>query len=249
VSGGGYRCDAVLSTRPIPPRERLIAALDVPAPDAARRLVRALGDAVHFYKLGLELLMSGGYFALVDELADAGKKLFLDLKLHDIPETVGRAVRNLRERRVQFVTVHYGARVLEAACREKGDLGILAVTLMTSIGPDDLRDLGYAETRAEDLVVTRARCALELGCDGVVASPLEAERIRAAVGPKLAIVTPGIRPESAASHADDQRRVATPRAAFEAGADYVVVGRPIRDAGDPRGAAQAIQETIAALFG
>jgi orotidine-5'-phosphate decarboxylase len=235
-----------LSTRAIPPHERLITALDVPSADAARRLVRTLGDAVSFYKLGHELLVSGDYFTLSDELRDAGKKLFLDLKLYDIPETVGRAVRSLRARRAQFVTVHYQARVLEAACREKGELGILAVTVMTSIDADDLRDLGYGrEVRAEDLVVARARRAFELGCAGVIASPLEASRIRAAVGPKLAIVTPGIRPAAAA---DDQRRVATPRAAFEAGADYIVVGRPIRDAADPRAAAQAIQDTIAALF-
>jgi len=235
-----------LSTRPVPPRERLIAALDVPSVTDARRLVARLGDAVHFYKLGLELMASGDYFTLVDELADAGKKLFLDLKLLDIPETVARAVRSLRERRAHFVTVHYEGRVLEAAVREKGELGILAVTLLTSIGPEDLRDLGYApDVAPADLVVARARRALEIGCDGVVASPLEAARIRAAVGPKLAIVTPGIRPSAVQ---DDQRRVATPAAAFEAGADYIVVGRPIRDAADPRGIALSIQETIARLL-
>ena len=133
----------LLSTRAIPARERLIAALDVPDTDAARRLVRAFGDSVAFYKLGLELLMSGDYFRLVDELADAGKKLFLDLKLHDIPETVARAVRNLRRCRAHFVTVHYDRRVLEAACRERGDLGILAVTVMTSIDTADLHDQGF----------------------------------------------------------------------------------------------------------
>lgn len=237
---------ASLSTAPIPPRERLIAALDVPTADDARRLVAMLGDAVDFYKLGHELLVSGSYFDLVEELADAGKQLFLDLKLLDIPETVARAVRGLRKRRVRFVTVHYDGRVLEAAVREKGELGILAVTLLTSVGPDDLRDLGFApDVAPEDLVVARARRALEIGCDGVIASPLEATRIRAAVGPKLAIVTPGIRPSESA---DDQRRVATPRAALEAGADYIVVGRPIRDAADPRATALAIQETVASLF-
>jgi orotidine-5'-phosphate decarboxylase len=254
----------VLSTRPVPPHERLIAALDVPSPVDARRLVRALGDAVSFYKLGFELLMSGGYFELVDELAGAGKQLFLDLKLHDIPETVARAVRSLRERPARFVTVHYDARVLEAACREKGSLGILAVTLLTSVGPEDLADLGYGpDVAPADLVVARARRALELGCDGVIASPKEASRIRSAVGPKLAIVTPGIRPQpsdrpegsaapdrpGAPAARDDQRRVATPRAAFEAGADYIVVGRPIRDARDPREAALSIQGSIAELFG
>lgn len=231
----------------IPPRERLIAALDVPCADAARRLVRVLGDSVCFYKLGLELLMSGAYFELVDELAGAGKQLFLDLKLYDIPETVGRAVRNLRDRPVRFVTVHYGARILEAALREAGNVGVLAVTVMTSIGPHDLRDLGHAEdVTAADLAVGRSRRAFDLGCAGVIASPLEAAQIRAATGSRLAIVTPGIRPAAAA---DDQRRVATPETAFRAGADYIVVGRPIRDAADPRSVALGIQETIADVFG
>lgn len=238
----------------MPPRERLIVALDVPTAADARRMVASLGDAAIFYKLGFELLMSGDYFDLVDELADAGKKLFLDLKLLDIPETVARAIRSLRDRRARFVTVHYEARVLAAAIREKGELGILAVTLLTSIAPEDLVDAGYtAGTSPADLVVARARRAAELGCDGVIASPLEAARIRAVAGPKLAIVTPGIRPakpaeSSGRAASDDQRRVATPEAAFEAGADYVVVGRPIRDAADPRGAALAIQDTIARLF-
>ena len=134
---------SALSTLSIPPRERLIAALDVPSAEQARQLVRSLGDAVHFYKLGFELLMSGDYFRLVDELSTAGKKLFLDLKLYDIPETVGRALRSLRERPVHFVTVHYDRRVLEAALRECGAIGILAVTVMTSIDAADLRDHGF----------------------------------------------------------------------------------------------------------
>ena len=234
------------STRAIPPRERLIAALDVPTADDARRLVRTLGDAVHFYKLGFELLMSGDYFELVDELAAAGKKLFLDLKIYDIPETVGRAMRSLRERPATFVTVHYDRRVLEAACRERGEIGILAVTVMTSLAAADLRDHGFPPgTEPADLAVPRSKTALEIGCAGVIASALEAPRIRAAAGPKLAIVTPGIRPTE---REDDQRRVMTPRAAFENGADYIVVGRPLRDAPDPRAAAQGIQATIAELF-
>jgi len=262
---------SLLSTRAIPPRERLIAALDVPSADAARRLVRNFGDAVHFYKLGFELLMSGDYFELVDELAAAGKKLFLDLKLYDIPETVGRAVRSLRERPVHFVTVHYDRRVLEAACRERGEIGILAVTVMTSIDAADLRDQGFPPgTDPADLVVARSKSAFDLGCAGVIASALEAPQIRAAAGPKLAIVTPGIRPgpmrgvgsvpidsegsaaidsQGSAGSDDDQRRVMTPRDAFGNGADYIVVGRPLRDARDPHAAAQAIQATIAELFG
>jgi orotidine-5'-phosphate decarboxylase len=241
---------APLPRRAIAPRERLVAALDVASPDAARRLVERLGDAVWFYKLGFELAAGEGYFALADELVAAGKRVFLDLKLYDIPETVAAAVRRLRERGASFVTVHYARRVLEAACREKGPLGILAVTLLTSFDRADLRDLGYPEsTSPEELVLARARGALEAGCDGVVASPLEARRLRTELGPGLVIVTPGIRPETAPAAADDQRRIATPRAAFEAGADYIVVGRPIRAASDPRAAALAIQATIAERFG
>ena len=244
----------MLSTRPIPSRERLIAALDVPGAEEARALIRTLGDAVCFYKIGLELVTAGGYLDLLDELVGAGKRVFLDLKLSDIPETVARAVRNLRGRGISFVTVHYAERVLEAACREAaGELGVLAVTLLTSFDARDLRDLGYPDAvTVAELVRARARRAHELGCAGVIASPLEAHRIRETVGDKLAIVTPGIRPSEApvgGRAGDDQRRFATPRAAFEGGADYVVVGRPLRDASDPRAAALAIQATIAELFG
>jgi orotidine-5'-phosphate decarboxylase len=245
--------------RAIPPRERLIVALDFAAPDDARRLVRTLGDAVAFYKVGLELFCADGALPLVRELLEAGHKVFLDLKLLDIPATVAAAVRNVRAHGAHFVTVHASRRVLEAACAEKGATGVLAVTVLTSFDAADLRDLGYPPAvTAEELVLQRARTALATGCDGVVASPLEARRIRAEVGDRLAIVTPGIRPKGGhggeAGHGgegpggDDQRRVATPRAAFEAGADYVVIGRPIRQAPDPRGAALAVQATIAELF-
>lgn len=240
--------DACRSRHEIPPRERLIVALDCADPDEARQLVQTLGDAVGFYKVGLELFCADGAFPLVRELRDAGHQVFLDLKLFDIPATVAAAVRNLRAYGARFVTVHASRRVLQAACAEKGSLGVLAVTVLTSFDAVDLRDLGYPPAvTAEELVLQRAQTALDTGCDGVVASPLEARRIRAAVGDRLAIVTPGIRPEGSAG-GDDQRRVATPRAAFEAGADYIVVGRPIREAPDPRAAALAIQETIAARF-
>ncbi len=234
--------------RAIPPRERLIVALDFAAPDDARRLVRTLGDFATFYKVGLELFCADGALPLVRELRDAGHQVFLDLKLFDIPATVAAAVRNVRTHGARFVTVHASRRVLEAACAEKQDLGVLAVTVLTSFDAGDLRDLGYPPAvTAEQLVLARAHTALATGCDGVVASPLEARRIRAAIGDGLAIVTPGIRP-AGDEGGDDQRRVATPRAAFEAGADYIVVGRPIRQARDPRAAAAAIQGTIAELF-
>jgi len=236
------------SPRTIPPHERLIVALDVARPDDARRLVRALGDAVSFYKVGLELLFAEGTFALVRELRDAGHQVFLDAKLFDIPATVAAAMRNLRGHDARFVTVHASRRVLEAACAERGATGVLAVTVLTSLDTSDLREMGHPEPlTAEDLVLQRARMALETGCTGVVASPLEARRIRAELGERLVIVTPGIRPEGTGG-GDDQRRVATPRAAFEAGADYLVMGRPIREAPDPRAAALAVQETIAAHF-
>lgn len=234
--------------RAIPPRERLIVALDCATAEDARRLVRQLGDAACFYKVGLELFCADGALRLVDELVGAGHEVFLDLKLFDIPATVAAAVRNLRRRGARFVTVHASRRVLAAACAERGELGVLAVTVLTSFDGADLRDLGYPPAvTAEELVLQRADTALAEGCEGVVASPLEARRIRAAVGDALAIVTPGIRPDPGAG-GDDQRRVATPRAAFEAGADYLVIGRPIREAPDPRAAAVAVQATIAELF-
>jgi orotidine-5'-phosphate decarboxylase len=240
----------LLSRRLSPPRERLIVGLDVPEVAAARRLVAILGDAVSFYKVGLELLAADGAGAFVDELLAAGHPVFLDWKLFDIPATVAAAVRQIRRRPARFVTVHASRRVLEAACREKGPLGILAVTVLTSFDAGDLRDLGYPpNVTASDLVLERARLALEAGCDGVVASPLEARRLRETLGDQLVIVTPGIRPAGGKeSPPDDQRRVATPGDAFAAGADYVVVSRPVRTAPDPRAAALALQATIDELF-
>lgn len=235
-----------LSGKPIPARERLIFALDVPGADAARRLVETLGDSVHFYKLGLELFLAGGYFELVDWLLERDKKVFVDLKLFDVPETVGAAVRQLRHRPVALATVHGNDGILEAACREKGELKILAVTVLTSLDRGDLRDLGF-EVDVEKLVLSRARRALELGCDGVVSSGLEARALREHLGDRLLIVTPGIRPvENRPS--DDQKRVTNVEEAFRAGADYIVVGRPIRNAPQPEQAAAAIQESIARLF-
>jgi orotidine-5'-phosphate decarboxylase len=238
----------LLSTKPIPARERLIVPLDVPDREAALALVRQLGDAVSFYKLGLELFVSGAYFELARELADLGKKLFFDLKLFDIPETVAGAVRQLRSSPASFVTVHGNQGILAAACREKGDLKVLGVTVLTSLDRSDLVDLGFpAELDVADLVLSRARRALAAGCDGVISSGLEARRLREELGARFLIVTPGIRPVDNAA-VEDQKRVMTPRDAFLAGADYVVVGRPVRSAPDPRKAALAIQETIAELF-
>jgi orotidine-5'-phosphate decarboxylase len=231
--------------RDIPRRERLIAALDVPDAALARAYAERLGDAVRFYKIGLELATAGGYFELLSWLKGRGGKVFADLKLYDIPETVRRAVANLRASGAEFVTLHAERSIMEAAAREKGALKLLAVTVLTSFDRQNLAEMGYAGS-VEDLVLQRARAALECGCDGVIASALEARRLKAEFGDRLLVVTPGIRP--AGSAAGDQKRVVDVAQAFASGADYIVVGRPIRDAADPRAAAEAIQATIAATF-
>jgi orotidine-5'-phosphate decarboxylase len=235
-----------LSTKTIPPEDRLIFALDVPGVEEARRLVGTLREAVQFYKVGLELFLAGGAFELIDWLIERDKKVFLDLKLYDIPETVARAVRRLHERPVTFLTVHGDGAILEAACREKGDLKILAVTVLTSLDRAGLRELGF-DGEVSDLVLSRARRALETGCDGVITSGLEARALRDHLGEELLIVTPGIRPAEDRP-ADDQKRVVTVEQALRHGADYLVVGRPIRDAADPYQAALQIQGTIEGLF-
>jgi len=242
---------SLLSSRKIPRAERLIFALDVPDRDAALGHVRRLGDSVHFYKVGLELVVTRDCFALVDELVDLGKQVFLDLKLFDVAETVGRAVRNLRGREGLFVTVHAYDAAVAAAVREKKGVKVIAVTVLTNLDKSDLIAQGFPETlEVEDLVLSRARRALELGCDGVVASGMEARRLRKELGDEFLIISPGIRPlESRRVPSDDQKRVVTPREAFLAGADYIVVGRPIRDAAEgPRAAAEKIQAAIAELF-
>lgn len=239
-----------LSSKTIPPEDRLIFALDVPTVEEAKRLVTTLQEAVQFYKVGLELFLAGGAsFDLIDWLVGQDKKVFLDLKLYDIPETVARAVRRLRERPVTFLTVHGDGAILEAACREKGDLKILAVTVLTSLDQAGLRELGF-QGDVPDLVLSRARRAQEAGCDGVIASGQEAKNLRDSLGEDLLIVTPGIRPERPADTrpADDQKRVMTVEGALRGGADYLVVGRPIRDAADPYEAALQIQGTIEGLF-
>jgi orotidine-5'-phosphate decarboxylase len=233
--------------RAIPARERLIFALDVPDVAAAKSLVSRLGDNVHFYKIGLELAMTGQYFDLLDWLLARDKRVFTDLKLYDIPATVAAAVRQLRARGASFLTVHGDAAIMRAAAEQKGEhLQILAVTLLTSIGPAELRELGVAADLAAH-VAERARQAVAAGCNGIIASGLEAQALRADLGAGPLIVTPGIR--LGYERSDDQRRVVTPTRAFEAGADYIVVGRPIRDAADPASAAAAIQAEVAAVFG
>ncbi|HLF31643.1 MAG TPA: orotidine-5'-phosphate decarboxylase [Xanthomonadales bacterium] len=226
----------------IPAHERLIFALDVADLGQARELIACLGDAVSFYKLGLEFFLSGHYFELAADLRAQGKKIFADLKLFDIPATVASAVRQLARHEVDFCTVHGNDSMLRAAAVAKGRTKILAVTALTSLDQGDLDDLGF-QCDAPTLVLSRARRALELGCDGVVSSGLEVAALRASVDHALIAVCPGIRPIHN-DEDDDQQRIMTPGRAIASGADYLVVGRPIRDAADPRRAAQAIQSEI-----
>jgi orotidine-5'-phosphate decarboxylase len=229
----------------IPARDRLIFAMDVADCDKARDLAGELGEAVTFYKIGLELMMSGGYFELLDWLLERDKKVFCDLKFFDIPATVGSAVRQLKDRGATFVTVHGNQSIMEAAAENKGDtLKVLGVTVLTSLDRGDLDDLGF-DCDVGELVLSRARRALEAGCDGVISSGLEVPKLREDVDNKLLVVTPGIRPVDN-KPAGDQKRVVTVDTAFANGADHIVVGRPIRDAASPREAAESIQASIAA---
>lgn len=234
------------SRKDIPVRDRLILALDVPDRNTALETADLLGDSVNFYKLGLELFMSGNYFELVEQLLERGKRVFCDLKFFDVPETVARAVRQLKDRGVDFATVHGNDSMLRAAANEKNGLKILAVTVLTSLDQGDLEDLGF-QCDVETLVRSRAQRALEIGCDGIISSGLEISSLRRNLGDQLIIVVPGIRPVQNRP-VDDQKRVVTPTQAFQNGADYIVVGRPIRDADDPRAKAEAIQAEIAAVF-
>ncbi|MGD0023870.1 MAG: orotidine-5'-phosphate decarboxylase [Xanthobacteraceae bacterium] len=224
------------------PRERLIVALDVSSVEAAQAMVARLGDAVSFYKIGYQLAFAGG-LAYAPVLAGAGKRVFLDLKLHDIGNTVAQGVKSVARLGASFLTVHAYPQTMKAAveAREAG-LHILAVTVLTSYDDADLAAASYDFTVSE-LVAERAAQARDIGVDGIVCSAEEATNLRAIVGTKLALVTPGIRPAGAA--AGDQKRIMTPAAAIAAGADYLVVGRPIVAAADPRAAAQAIIDEIA----
>jgi orotidine-5'-phosphate decarboxylase len=228
-------------------KDRLIFAMDVPDCDQAKELTETLGDAVTFYKLGLELMMTNGYFDLMDWMLERDKKIFADLKFFDIPATVGSAVRQLKDRGASFVTIHGNQAIMEAAAENKGDkLKVLAVTALTSLDRGDLDDLGF-DCNVEELVLSRAKRALQAGCDGVIASGIEAPQLRKNIDSKLLVITPGIRPVDN-KPSQDQKRVVTVTRAFENGADYIVVGRPIRDANNPRNAAEEIQASISSCF-
>lgn len=232
-----------MRSKAIPLEERIIFALDVDSVDRARDWVIRLEDHVSFYKVGLQLFLAG-WFPVVDWIIDRGHKVMVDLKLFDVPETVKLAVRQLRGRGITFVTVHGNDPILRAAVQEKGDLKVLAVTVLTSFGEEDMAEMGVP-VKIEDLVYVRARRALELGCDGIVSSGLEAKRIRETLGEGLLIVTPGIRPgRNVDAKVDDQKRIVTAGDAFAGGADYIVVGRPISGADDPIMVVKAMQGEI-----
>src|SRR5512143_751668 len=226
---------------------RLIVALDVPSVEEARALLDRLGDSVGVYKIGLELLFSGG-FALAEELAGNGHSVFVDAKLLDIEATVERATATIARTGAHFLTVHaFDRKTLDAAVRGRGDsaLKLLGVTVLTNLSASDLVQQGI-DHPLQEVVLHRAKLAKEAGFDGVIASGHEAASIREAAGPDFLIVTPGVRPQGAP--AQDQARAATPLKAIKAGADHLVVGRPITRAPDPRAAAEAIVAEIAAAL-
>lgn len=222
---------------------RLIVPLDLPDVDQARAMVGAIGEAVSFYKIGLELFASDG-MTLARELKAQGKQIFLDWKLHDIGTTVQRSAAVLAESGCDFLTVHGEPQVMAAAVRGRGrsSLKVLAVTVLTSLSDEDLREMGFTET-ARSLVERRIHHAVAAGCDGVIASPHEAQLARAIGGPDFLVVTPGVRPDWAAKN--DQARAATPAQALQAGASHIVCGRPITGANDPQAAAQRIVAEMA----
>lgn len=225
-----------------PAHQRLIFALDVPTAAEAAVWIDRLGDAVSFYKIGMELLTSGDYFRVLDQLASAGKKVFVDLKFHDVPATVAHAVKGIARYPVDLCTIHaQHDGMMRAAAEVKGQLRLLAVTVLTSMDATDLQALGIARSPLAQ-VLDRAAAARAAGCDGVVASGQEAAAIRAASGSDFLIVCPGIRPDGAGG--DDQKRTVGVTEAFAAGASHIVVGRPIRQAPDPRAAALAMQAQI-----
>jgi orotidine-5'-phosphate decarboxylase len=231
----------------IVPKDRLIVALDLPGVAAADAMIARLGDSVNFYKIGYQLAYSGG-LPLTRELVNAGKKVFVDLKLHDIGNTVARGVESIATLGATFLTVHAYPQTMKAAveARAGSDLKILAVTVLTSYDDGDLHAAGY-RLGVSDLVEARAQQAQVLGVDGLVSSPEEVAALRKIVGHQMSLVTPGIRPAGAA--AGDQKRIMTPARAIGAGADYLVVGRPITEAADPKAAADAIQAEIAQALG
>lgn len=225
-------------------KDRIIVALDVEDAEKAKEMVKRCESHTGFFKVGLQLFMAD-WFNVVDWIVDRGHKVMLDLKFFDIPETVKLAVEQVNRRGVTFATIHGNDPIIRAAVEARGDMKLLAVTVLTSFGEEDLRAMGMTQS-IEDLVYFRAKRALELGCDGVVSSGLEAKRMRSDLGEKLLIVTPGIRPgANVEDSGDDQKRIVTAGRAVSGGADHVVVGRPITKAEDPVRVIEMMQQEIA----
>jgi len=234
-----------MSKQQIPLKDRIIVALDVNDPVKAKEMVKKCESHIGFFKVGLQLFMAD-WFNIVDWIVDRGHKVMLDLKFFDIPETVKLAVEQVNSRGVTFATIHGNDPIIRAAVEARGDMQLLAVTVLTSFGEEDLRAMGMTQS-VEDLVYFRARRALELGCDGVVSSGLEAGRMRRDLGEKLLIVTPGIRPgANVEDSGDDQKRIVTAGMAIANGANHVVVGRPITKAEDPIRVIEMMQQDIVA---
>jgi len=225
----------------------MIVALDLPSVDDAQAMIKKLGDSVTFYKIGMELVYAGG-LDLVRQLSSSGKKVFLDLKLHDIPNTVEKATQRVVDLGATFLTVHAFPQTMKAAVKGKGlsPLHILGVTVMTSYDDSDLIEAGYS-MGVRDLVAHRAQQAKAIGINGLILSPEEVAGMRALIGPSLTLITPGIRPKG--SEKGDQKRVMTPGEAISAGADYLVIGRPITAATDPKSIADAVVDEISSALG
>ena len=230
----------------MPLEKRIILALDVPSGEEAKRWVSRLKQFIKFYKIGLELFISEGR-DIVNWVLDQGCDVMLDLKLFDIPNTVQRAIERIRDMKVSYTTVHGNDGILRAAVEAKGDLKVLAVTVLTSLDESDLRDLGF-RCDVRELVISRAKRALEIGCDGVVASGLELQAIRENLGEKLIVVVPGVRPVSNTT-VDDQKRIITPKEAFLRGADHIVMGRPILNSENPEKVVENLLIEISEVVG
>ena len=235
-------------SRQVDARDRLIVALDLPSVEDAQDLVRSLDGAAHFFKVGLALQLASGAEALIRSLISEGKKVFLDYKYYDVPETLRKAVSRASKLGVSFLTIHGSSALIRAAVEAKAasDLKLFTVTVLTSMDADDMAEMGYTNHTVEELVLFRARKALDAGCDGVIASGREAKKIREISGDRLLVVTPGIRPEDYPG--DDQKRRTTATQAILAGADFLVVGRPITDAANPRDAAQQFLDEMQRAF-
>jgi orotidine-5'-phosphate decarboxylase len=228
----------------IPIKERIIFALDVDSPDLAKNLVKKLESHIGFYKVGLQLFLAG-WFPIVEWIAERGHKVMVDLKFFDVPETVKLAVGQLKNRHITFATVHGNDPILKAAAEARNEVKILAVTVLTSFGEEDMKDMTGAPCKVEDLVLARARRAISAGIDGIVSSGLEARRLRDELGDNFLIVTPGIRPaRNSEMPVDDQKRIITAGQAIGNGADHVVVGRPIKTASDPIAVVESMQKEI-----